>query len=335
MSQEMFYDTILNHINSTSKAMESVQSRLDKIPLNNLATHANRFKDIAMPDGTLAVDNAKNELLNLKTYTTSIENRIPLLKDTVNVVVEFNNKEHYHDIGKKQDMKDLTKIKLPFDNMFIESEINNFKMGIHIYFENNINKLKNIYSVDFYQEINGDKRNINDVMGYIDPKRIPRYYLLCQRFAKCKTFITPSHFEEQNKVLCQRTPRTSVACDYAALSMQLFPLLIYTLNRMNNPSVTEDLYAGIPQTAHERNNLAGGRRFIYIRPHKKIYVGDRTRNEVPSTHASPCEHERRGHIRRYKDAGGRVIKEVWINKATINKGGPKSDTKRVYKITAN
>lgn len=38
-------------------------------------------------------------------------------------------------------------------------------------------------------------------------------------------------------------------------------------------------------------------------------------------HSSPVEHERRGHIRRYRDENGKVVKEVFVRGSTVNKGG--------------
>lgn len=46
------------------------------------------------------------------------------------------------------------------------------------------------------------------------------------------------------------------------------------------------------------------------------------------THSSPVEHVRRGHIRRYRDEEGNVIKEVEIRPLVINKGNKRG----VYKV---
>lgn len=40
-------------------------------------------------------------------------------------------------------------------------------------------------------------------------------------------------------------------------------------------------------------------------------------------HSSPIEHERKGHVRRYRDKDGNIIKEVIVRGTTVNKGGKK------------
>lgn len=40
-------------------------------------------------------------------------------------------------------------------------------------------------------------------------------------------------------------------------------------------------------------------------------------------HSSPVEHERREHVRRYRDKEGNVIKEITVRGTTVNKGGEK------------
>lgn len=40
-------------------------------------------------------------------------------------------------------------------------------------------------------------------------------------------------------------------------------------------------------------------------------------------HSSPVEHERRAHIRRYRDKDGNIVKEIAVKGTTVNKGGDK------------
>jgi hypothetical protein len=265
-------------------------------------------------------------------------NLAKILDDSVVILLEDNN--DLLNLVQNINLESFKDIKLPFPNIFIETQIidvismNKIRLGIHVYHDKYIiNKMNHeSYFVTIYHSHHRNKLDLE--LALLKPESLPRFFYSCHKKDDCMKSISPTSYDNGvnlDTMLCMRTERTSSNCDSKAKFVcDCIKTIIYVANLINTqPKYIE--YANIqseigkPENGKRNIPLAKESKYIYIRTIKPKRFKIKNPTTIEKKRQSPKPHRRRGHLRHYRS--GKVI---WIETTYV--GLKELANKKVYKL---